>query len=583
MNRWIIDSIRSDDETLLRSARNLLVIVIASSTVTATAGLVHFLDGNLVRGLSATLCAVPLALAAVILRKTGRVDLALHYVCALIATGVILGPFVSNESTPLYVGLITLPMASILVGGTIPGLIWTGLITGFLAACALGLPYRGDDQYLAWYLVLITLAASTAMILSERARERTLALVVAALDKAEKAIRIRDSAEQAMRETQTKFSSAFMNAPSISAIVAADTGELLDINESFVRILGYSQEDIAGRNPIEIGVWPRSPQTTEFFDRLDRYGAVNRLEVPMCTRSGDLIWVEISSEKLEFKGRECIISQAVDITDRKRNDEELAEHRRKLELRYEERGEQLKASLSKLRESERLATVGTLAAGIAHQINNPIGGIVAASEFALSGGDGGNSETIPRAELQEALTTSLKEARRCGRIVKSILTFSRDEPTPKLVEDLNPVVRRASELARPHVEELGGTLIVETSSEAIPALMSPIDIEQIVLNLVRNAAESMEGGAQVCVSTIHLGDRAEFAVTDNGRGIANENRSRVFDPFFTTRLSRGGSGLGLSIVHGMIGEHRWSIDIETAPQGGTCFRIGLPLGLAEPA
>lgn len=93
----------------------------------------------------------------------------------------------------------------------------------------------------------------------------------------------------------------------------------------------------------------------------------------------------------------------------------------------------------------------------------------------------------------------------------------------------------------------------------------------------------MDGGAQVRVSTIHLGAWAELTVTDNGRGIANENRSQAFDPFFTTRLSQGGSGLGLSVVHGVIGEHGWSIDIETAPQGGTCFRIGLPLGLAEPA
>ncbi len=255
----------------------------------------------------------------------------------------------------------------------------------------------------------------------------------------------------------------------------------------------------------------------------------------------------------------------------------LVRYRDELEERVEERGEQLRASLERLKEQERLVAIGTLASGIAHQINNPIGGIAAAAEFALLVGEEEGGAAIQR----RALETALEEARRCGRIVKGVLQFARDEPNLKWPEDLNATVLRALEQVRRFVAEHRGTLRVTTTRECLRVKMNPIDLEQVIVNLVRNAAESRESGVKIDVRTEQLGHEAILIVSDDGPGIDESIRGRVFEPFYTTRLEGGGSGLGLAVVHGVIGDHGGRIEIESPDSGGTRFRIRLPLVVFE--
>lgn len=255
----------------------------------------------------------------------------------------------------------------------------------------------------------------------------------------------------------------------------------------------------------------------------------------------------------------------------------LVRYRDELEERVEERGEQLRASLERLKEQERLVAIGTLASGIAHQINNPIGGIAAAAEFALLVGEEEGGTAIQR----RALETALEEARRCGRIVKGVLQFARDEPNLKWPEDLNATVLRAVEQVRRFVAEQGGTLRVAPTRERLLVKMNPIDLEQVVVNLVRNGAESRESGVQIDLRTERFGHEAVLLVSDDGPGIDESIRGRVFEPFYTTRLEAGGSGLGLAVVHGVIGDHGGRIEIESPETGGTRFRIRLPLVVSE--
>jgi len=305
-------------------------------------------------------------------------------------------------------------------------------------------------------------------------------------------------------------------------------------------------------------------------------GTLREAEVPLRKRNGEELWLLASAENIEIDGRRCLLCQGVDITDRKHALEQLKAQRQELESRFAERGEQLEASRIQLRESERLAAVGTLTAGVAHQINNPIGGIAAATEFALmldSDPEGFDSER--ETVRTQALETALEEARRCGRIVKSMLKFARDEPTPKWVENVNGTVHRAAELSRSYVEGLGGKLDLEIWPGALPSMISPIDIEQVVVNLVRNAAESRPGGAEVRVVTDRGEDEIEISVIDNGSGIDGETRARIYDPFYTTRLEDGGSGLGLSVVHGIVKDHGGTLEVEPAVPEGTRFTIRL--------
>jgi signal transduction histidine kinase len=257
------------------------------------------------------------------------------------------------------------------------------------------------------------------------------------------------------------------------------------------------------------------------------------------------------------------------------------QYRGDLERRLEERGEQLRASLLRIEEQQRLVAVGTLAAGIAHQINNPIGAITAAAEFAIVSREDPDADRV----RDDALETVLEEARRCGRIVRSLLQFARDEPTTKWREDLNPVVFRASEQVRTYVTQRGGRLRIELAREPLPVRMSPIDLEQVVVNLIRNGAESRESGATVEVESRREAGSAVLVVSDDGNGIDAGLRRRVLEPFFTTRLAQGGSGLGLSVTHGIVTDHGGRVEIESRSRSGTrvCIRLPLASDLPEPA
>ena len=264
---------------------------------------------------------------------------------------------------------------------------------------------------------------------------------------------------------------------------------------------------------------------------------------------------------------------ARDVTDRQRAAQKLEECRKELEELIEERSEELRESRSRLRDRERLATVGTLAAGIAHQINNPAGAIVAAAEFALLYGEDPEGDDIRK----DSLNKTIEEAHRIERIVKSVLKFARHEPTPKWREDIGPIIRRSSELSREYVEGRGGHLDVTSAEQPLPAMLSPIEIEQMMVNLIHNASESRPEGVKIQIRTRRRDDSVLIEVEDDGRGMPPETRHHIFDPFYTTRLHEGGSGLGLSVVHGTVVDHGGEIYVESSVDGGTCVRVRLTL------
>ncbi len=244
-----------------------------------------------------------------------------------------------------------------------------------------------------------------------------------------------------------------------------------------------------------------------------------------------------------------------------------------LEEQVAARTRELDLSRQQLRNSERLASVGTLAAGIAHQINNPIGTILISADYALQRQVEEGAEDVGREVLEEVV----QQARRCGRIVHSILQFSRDEPTEKWPENLNDVVRRSCELSRGYAEERRARVDLEVDRDELRVRLSPIEIEQVVVNLVRNAIESRPEGASVRVETSAEGEHAVLRISDDGGGIEPELLQRIFDPFFTTRLAHGGSGLGLSVAHGIVTDHGGRMHVDSVVGEGSVVRVELPL------
>jgi two-component system NtrC family sensor kinase len=252
-----------------------------------------------------------------------------------------------------------------------------------------------------------------------------------------------------------------------------------------------------------------------------------------------------------------------------------------LEAKVAERTAQLQQAQRRLLQVDRLASLGQLAASVAHEINNPLSGVLNFS--ALMGrilkDDGIPRERVP--EFRGYLERVSEQTARAGRIVSDLLAFSRRSKPQRAPSDLNAIVRTTVGLVSHKLKLLN----VEASVELDPALGPlPCDasqIQQVVLNLVMNAAEATRphGAGRVRVVTRCAQDAAVLAVSDDGEGIPKQTLDRIFDPFFTTKDEGKGVGLGLAVVYGIVESHGGRIEVETALGRGTTFEVTLPTGL----
>jgi signal transduction histidine kinase len=258
---------------------------------------------------------------------------------------------------------------------------------------------------------------------------------------------------------------------------------------------------------------------------------------------------------------------------------ELAATFNQMAQQLEERTRELEAERARerLRHAERLASVGTLAAGIAHQINNPLNNILLTAEHAL----GEQGAEAPRL-WHEALIASAEEARRCERIVRGLVAFARGEPGQKWPEDANRVLERARDLTAACAAQHRATVELQLSEAAVPIQASPIALEQALVNIIQNAIESRPE-ARIQLRAERRGETVRIAVRDDGRGVDGEAIRHLFDPFFTTRTAEGGTGLGLSVAHRIIADHHGTIHVDSRPGEGTLVSVDLPLAAAGEA
>ncbi len=264
--------------------------------------------------------------------------------------------------------------------------------------------------------------------------------------------------------------------------------------------------------------------------------------------------------------------------------DEINESRQQLESRVRERTAQLEAAQRKLVQTDRLASLGQLAASVAHEINNPLSGILNLSMVVqrIVTDDG-----IPPARVGEVrgyLSDISSETARAGRIVGDLLAFSRRSQPHRTDADLNALVAKTIALVD-HKLRLEDVTVETRLGPDLPRV--PCDasqVQQVVLNLVLNAAEAIQGRGHVTVTTRRspAGDGVLLVVEDTGCGMPPDVQARIFDPFFTTKDEGQGVGLGLAVVYGIVQAHGGDIDVESAPGRGTRFRISLPL-LPSPA
>jgi signal transduction histidine kinase len=250
------------------------------------------------------------------------------------------------------------------------------------------------------------------------------------------------------------------------------------------------------------------------------------------------------------------------------------------ERRRGKRAEEERTALEQAaRRAEKLAALGTLAAGLAHELNNPIGIICSRIEVLLL-----EAETTG---LPEAIRNDLKvlhrNAGRVARIAQGLLSFSRHTPGTYAAVQLNDVVRETLLLAERQVTRTGVSLTVDVEDPLPPIRGDGNALEQVLLNLITNAGAAVEAGGEISIVTRRHPDRPGFVqliVTDTGCGIPPDILPRIFDPFFSTKPS--GTGLGLSVSDGIVREHGGTIDVESTPGQRTRFTLTLPV-LDRPA
>jgi two-component system NtrC family sensor kinase len=255
---------------------------------------------------------------------------------------------------------------------------------------------------------------------------------------------------------------------------------------------------------------------------------------------------------------------------------------RTLERKVEEATKELQAAQAETARSEKLASVGLLAAGIAHELNNPLTGVLTFSYLVKKNMPEGSRDA-------EDLELVIRETKRCATIIRRLLDFSREKAPEKTFSNLNILIGEILQLTEQSAQVNDIEIITDLDEQLPDIWMDDNLIKQVIMNMLVNAQHAIEGEGSITIKTrlctahdcpesiAPCESAAEITITDSGCGIPEEDLQRIFDPFFTTKGVGKGTGLGLSVSHGTIEAHGGAIEVESTVGKGTEFRIFLPL------
>jgi PAS domain S-box-containing protein len=391
---------------------------------------------------------------------------------------------------------------------------------------------------------------------------------------------LRDLTERIEIERELRKANTFLNniiQSSVDGIVVVDTkGNVLVFNEGAERILGYKAAEVVGHSEVLLKFYDidlaremmRRVRSKEYGPP----GKLNPTRISFTSKSGEEVPVNFSAAVIMEGGQEIgSVGIFSDLREHERMRKELDDLRENERMRRE-----LEETQRQLMQAEKIASLGRLAAGVAHEINNPLAGVLIYADILMKELKGNEQW---REDLEEIISQTL----RCKQIVARLLEFSRQSLDERVLFDVNEIIGHCVQLLQ-HQSLFHNVEIIQNLESDLPHILgNPGELEQVFTNLMLNATDAMEGKGRITISSLSELEMKEVVLTfaDTGPGISPEVKEKIFEPFFTTKPVGVGTGLGLSIVYGVIHRHGGSIEVSTTPDTGTTFIMRLPLQSPE--
>lgn len=377
-------------------------------------------------------------------------------------------------------------------------------------------------------------------------------------------------AQETLRESEEKFRLAFQTSPDSINLNRVSDGVYLDINEGFSRILGFTREEVIGKTSLELDIWHNPKDRERMVAGLRDTGFVENLEARFCGKDGKIVIGLMYARMLHVNQEDIILSITRDITENKRVEKE----RRRLE--------------EQLQRAEKMEALGTLAGGVAHDLNNVLGVVVGYADLLLLSS---NEPGSARARATEIL----KAGQKAAAIVQDLLTLARRGVQDRKPLNLSSILlesQRSPEFAKVLSYNPGIMVKTDLEMDLLNISGSSVHLEKSLLNLVSNAAEAMPDGGVLTIKTgnryldkpvsgydsVREGDYVVLSVSDTGEGIRTGDLKRIFEPFYTRKvMGRSGTGLGLAVVWGTVKDHEGYINVESKEGKGTTVTLYFPV------
>ena len=370
-----------------------------------------------------------------------------------------------------------------------------------------------------------------------------------------------------LRERENRFRNLFVQHSAVMLILDAETGKIVDANKAAVRFYGWSLDELRQMSILEINTLPSA--TLQNFLKKAAKSEGSRFEFRHRRADGSIRWVEVFSNGLESKGNTFLVSIVHDITNRKQFEEQLQTLNNELERRVEQRTRELQETQAQYLHAEKLSAIGKLSASIAHEVNNPLQGIMT----ILKGLD---KYAILKEEDQELLQLAIGESERIRDLINSLHDFNRPSSGRKELMDVHKSIDSLLLLCKKDFNKKQITVVCNFTEQLPQILAVPDQIKQVLLNLLINAAEACLEHGVITINTWLEEKWVAVAVKDTGKGMASDELDQIFQPFYTTKSEVKGTGLGLSISHGIIQKHHGKIRVESKLGEGSTFTILLP-------